>query len=231
MSSHLHFDFAKLSPRDRYKLMIGTIVPRPIAFVTTVDREGRVNAAPYSFFNCLSADPPIVVLGIEYRAGQRSKDTGHNIATTGEFTVNIVSDAIVEAMAVTAAAFGPDVNEIEAAGLTAVPGEAVGCPRILESPAAFECRRYIGLEIGHAREIVLGEVIGLHIREDAVDGDRFHVDPDMVDAVGRMGGHGYARTRERFDLKTPTLADLDKGQVPVRVHRADKPKAASDGTD
>ena len=225
MPSHVHFDFAELSPRDRYKLLIGTVTPRPIAFVTTVDRQGRVNAAPYSFFNCLCADPPIVVLGIEYRGGQRSKDTGHNIATTGEFTVNIVSDAIAEAMTVTAVAFGPEVNEIEAAGLTSVPGDAVGCPRILESPASFECRRYIGLEIGHSREIVLGEVIGLHIREDAVDAEKYHVDPDVIDAVGRMGGHGYTRTRERFDLKTLSVEDWEGGKEPQRVDRRSRRKA------
>jgi flavin reductase (DIM6/NTAB) family NADH-FMN oxidoreductase RutF len=218
--SHIHLDFAALTERQRYKLLIGSVIPRPIAFVTTIDREGTVNAAPFSFFNCLSADPPIVALGIEYRAGLDSKDTGRNIRETEEFTVNIVSDAIVEAMNVGAVPFGPDVDEIERAGLTSAPGVAVACPRIAESPAAFECRRYVTLEIGRSREIVLGTVLGMHIREDALDRSNFHVDPAVIDAIGRMGGHGYARTRDRFDLPTMTVADWEGRRMPVRMNGA-----------
>lgn len=226
---HLHLDFSELTARERYKLMIGTVIPRPIAFVTTIDEDGAVNAAPYSFFNCLSADPPIVALGIEYRKTGGSKDTGRNIQVTGEFTVNIVSDAILEAMNVTAVPFGPDIDEIASAGLTSIPGKAVKSPRILESPASFECRRYVGLQIGHAREIVLGEIVGLHIREDAVDLANYHVDPAMIDAIGRMGGHGYATTRDRFDLKTMTLDDWDNEQVPVRANKALNGQTRPDG--
>jgi flavin reductase (DIM6/NTAB) family NADH-FMN oxidoreductase RutF len=217
---HIHLDFAGLTGRQRYKLMIGTVVPRPIAFVTTVDDKGVVNAGPFSFFNALSDDPPIVALGVEYRSGVDSKDTGRNIRLTDEFTVNIVSDEILEAMNVGAIPFESDVDEIAVAGLTAVSGTAVGCPRIAESPASFECRRYVTLGIGHSREIVLGEVLGLHIREDAVDLSDFHVDPSVIDTVGRMGGHGYVRTRAVFDLPTMTVADWQGRRVPERKNGA-----------
>jgi flavin reductase (DIM6/NTAB) family NADH-FMN oxidoreductase RutF len=214
---HVHLDFATLTDRERYKLLIGTIIPRPIAFVTTVDESGAINAAPYSFFNCLSANPPIVALGIEYRGGGNSKDTAQNIRMTGEFTVNIVSDAMIEAMNVAAIPFGPDVDEVSIARLTPLPGTNVASPRLAESPAAFECRRYVGLEIGYSRQIILGEVLGLHIRADALNRENFHVDPAVMDAVGRMGGHGYALTRDRFDLPTMTVADWEDRRIPLRT--------------
>jgi flavin reductase (DIM6/NTAB) family NADH-FMN oxidoreductase RutF len=115
--SHAHFDFSKLSPRDRYKLLIGTVIPRPIAFVTTVDERGVVNAAPFSSFNCLSSDPAIVAIGVENHPDMRHKDTGHNVRATEEFTVNIVDDALVAGMNVCAVLLPPDVDELAMAGL------------------------------------------------------------------------------------------------------------------
>ncbi|MDJ1157340.1 flavin reductase family protein [Chelatococcus sp. SYSU_G07232] len=221
-ATHLSFDFARLSARERYKLLIGTVVPRPIALVTTTDEEGRVNAAPYSFFNCLSADPAIVALGVENRADMRFKDTARNVRLTEEFTVNIVSDALVAAMNVCAVPFAPGVDEVAAAGLTAVPGTHVKCPRILESPAALECRRYMTLEISRSRVIFLGEVVAAHLREDIVDRDKLHVDPFALDALGRMGGHGYARTRDYFDLPTMSTEEWERRARPSdRVQRAE----------
>jgi flavin reductase (DIM6/NTAB) family NADH-FMN oxidoreductase RutF len=197
------FAFADLTARERYKILIGTVVPRPIAWVTTLDLQGRVNAGPYSFFNCLSADPAIVALGVEFRPDGRSKDTARNIRDTGAFTINIVSNALAEAMAVTAIPFAPGVDEVALAGLTTAPGIAVACPRIAEAPAALECRLHSFLDIGNAREIILGEVVHAHLRADAVN-DALHIDPAAIDAVGRMGGHGYAGTRDYFDLPNTT---------------------------
>lgn len=211
----LGFDFAALSPRERYKILIGSVVPRPIALVTTIGADGRANAAPFSFFNCLSADPAIVALGIEFRADGSPKDTGRNIRDTGCFTVNIVSDALVEAMNVCATPFAPGVDELAEAGLEIRPGHAVACPWIARAPAALECRLHSFLEIGNSREIVLGEVLHAHLRADAVD-ERLHIDPSVIDAVGRMGGHGYAGTRQRFDLPTMSARDHAAGQVPAR---------------
>ena len=205
MTSHRLFDFGQLSPRERYKLLIGTVVPRPIAWVTTVDPQGRVNAAPYSFFNCLSADPPILALGVENHADMTFKDTAYNIRMTEVFTINIIDVAHIEAMNTTAVAFPPEVDELKMAGLTAIKGEKVHCPRIAEAPVALECRRHLTLELGRSREIILGLVLAVHIREDIVDSERLYVDQQGLDAVGRMGGHGYATTRDYFDLPTISL--------------------------
>lgn len=199
------FDFATLTGRERYKLLIGAVVPRPIALVTTVDEEGRINAAPFSFFNCLSADPAILALGVEYRPDGRAKDTGRNVRRTLAFTVNIVSEAILEAMNVCAVPFEPEEDELAHAGLTARPGERVPCPWIAEAPAAFECRHHTTLGIGNSRDIILGEVVYAHFRRDVVDRGNLHVDPAALDAVGRMGGHGYATTRDYFDLQTMSV--------------------------
>jgi flavin reductase (DIM6/NTAB) family NADH-FMN oxidoreductase RutF len=202
---HRHFDISQLTPRECYKLLIGTVVPRPIALVTTVNEAGQPNAAPYSFFNCLSAEPPILALGVENRPDMTFKDTAHNIRMNEQFTVHIVSAEMVDAMNVCAVPFAPDVDELRAAGLTAVPGTLVNCPRILEAPVAFECKRYVTLEVGRSREIILGHVLGVHIREDAVHPQKLHVDPAVLDAIGRMGGHAYSYTRDRFDLPTMSV--------------------------
>jgi flavin reductase (DIM6/NTAB) family NADH-FMN oxidoreductase RutF len=207
---HVHFDFSVLSARDRYKLLIGTVIPRPIAFVTTVDEHGQVNAAPFSFFNCLSADPPIVAIGVENHDDMTFKDTGRNIRLTEQFTVNIVDDAMVEAMNVCAVPFPRDVDELAAAKLTAVPGAHVKCPRIGEAPASLECRRYITLEVGRSREIILGEVLAVFVREGLVDRTKKYVDQRGMDAIGRMGGDGYAGTRDYFDLRTLSLGQWER---------------------
>lgn len=199
------FDFAALSPRERYKLLIGTIVPRPIAWVTTVDSNGVVNAAPFSFFNCLSADPAIVALGVEFRPTGAQKDTGRNVRETQAFTVNIVSVALAEAMNITAVPFPAGTDELAEAKLTAHPGIKVPCPRIGEAPVALECRHHTTLGIGRSREIILGEVVYAHIRSDIVDPATHYVDAAALDAIGRMGGHGYATTRDYFDLPTMSL--------------------------
>ena len=199
------FDFKELTERQRYKLMIGTIIPRPIALVTTVDEDGRINAAPFSFFNCLSADPPILAIGVENHADMSFKDTGHNIRMTEVFTVNIVSFAIAEAMHVCGARYPRGVDELKEAGLTAMPGEKVASPWIAEAPAAFECQRHVTLELGRSRQIVMGEIVYAHYRDGVVDPERLHVDPAAVDAIARLGGDTCATIRDRFEMLTPKL--------------------------
>ncbi|MBX5189819.1 flavin reductase family protein [Rhizobium sp. NZLR3b] len=199
------FDFQQFSERERYKLMIGTIIPRPIALVTTVDEHGRVNAAPFSFFNCLSADPPILAIGVENNADMSFKDTGHNIRMTEVFTVNIVSFAIAEAMHVCGAKYPRGVDELKEAGLTAISGEKVASPFIAEAPAAFECRRHVTLELGRSRQIVMGEIVYAHYRDGVVDPERLHVDPAALDAIARLGGDTCATIRDRFEMLTPKL--------------------------
>ncbi|OCX61587.1 flavin reductase [Thioclava sp. SK-1] len=202
------FDFADLTPRQAYKVMIGTIVPRPIAWVTTISPDGVVNAAPYSFFNCLSADPPILALGVENKPDRSFKDTAYNIRMTECFTVNIVDRPNAKAMSVTAANLEPQIDELQIAGLTAVRGDKVKCPRIAEAPVAFECERYLGINVSSAREIILGRIVRAHIREDIIDPETHYSDYRKLDALGRMGGNGYAGTFDYFDLPTPSADDV-----------------------
>ena len=207
----MEFDLAWLAPRDAYRLLIGTVVPRPIAFVTSLDPEGRINAAPYSFFNAVSDDPPLIVLGIGARPEGSPKDTAANIRRAGEFTVNIVDEALAECMNVCAVPFDSGIDELAEAGLTAVPGTQVASPRIEEAPASLECVRFVTLEVGAGRNIVLGRVVHMHFRDDVVDPERLRVDPDRLRAVGRMGGGGYyTRTRDRFELRRMSVAEWEE---------------------
>lgn len=197
----MEFDFSKIDQKNIYKLLISTVVPRPIAFVTTVDRDGAVNAAPFSFFNAMGYDPPIVVIGIEARPERALKDTADNIALNGEFVVHVVDNVIAEAMNVCAIDFGPEVDELAEAGLTTVPALKVAPPRIAEAPVAMECRRYVTLELGNMRNIVVGEVLHMHIRDDLViDAERCHIDVAKLDAVGRLNAAAYARITDRFEM-------------------------------
>jgi flavin reductase (DIM6/NTAB) family NADH-FMN oxidoreductase RutF len=210
------FDFRTLSARDRYKLMIGTVVPRPIALVTTVHPSGRINAAPFSFFNCLSADPPILALGVENHPDMSFKDTALNVRLTEVFTVNIVSRAIAEAMHVCAVPFAPDGDELKAAGLTAMPGTVVASPWIKEAPASFECRRHVTLELGKSRQIILGEIVFAHYHADIIDVGHMRIDPAKLDAIARLGGDTCTTIRDRFEMSTPTLDDFreDRSGLP-----------------
>jgi flavin reductase (DIM6/NTAB) family NADH-FMN oxidoreductase RutF len=203
--THHHFDFSKLTPKECYKLLIGSVIPRPIALVTTRNGDGRANAGPFSFFNVLTHDPAIVAIGIENYADMRFKDTARNIRETGEFTVHICDMALVEQMEVCAIKFGPEVDELAEAGLDTVPGTHVATPRIVAAPAALECRRMMVLEVGPAREIVLGRVEGVFVRDGLVDPQTLHIDQMAMDAIGRLGGHMYARQRDQFEVVTKTV--------------------------
>ncbi len=198
-----------LSARDRYKLMIGTVVPRPIALVTTVDPEGRINAAPFSFFNCLSADPPILALGVENHPDMSFKDTALNIRLTEVFTVNIVSHAIAEAMHICAVPFTRRTRRIAGRGPDRDAGHRVASPWIKEAPASFECRRHVTLELGKSRQIILGEIVFAHYQPDVIDVERMRIDPAKLDTIARLGGNTCSTIRDRFEMLTPTLADFE----------------------
>lgn len=196
-----------LPERDLYKLLVNTVLPRPIALVTTVDSEGRANAAPFSFFNIFSHAPPLVVLGIEGGTGvSRLKDTMRNIRATGTFVVNLVDQALVGAVQICAIDFSQDVDEIEAAGLTTAPSQSVMAPRIVASPVQLECRETVSLSLGtRNRNLVVGEIVHIHIRDGIVD-DRLHVDIDKLDLVGRLhGADWYVTLRDRFQVPRQTI--------------------------
>lgn len=188
-----------------YNIMSGVIVPRPIAFVSTVSKEGTVNLAPFSFFNVASTNPPTVFISMGRNTETKPKDTLTNIEETGEFVVNVVIENIAAAMNSTAAEYPEDVNEFDIAGLTQTPSQVIAPPRVLESPVNLECRLKQVIPIGNAGSesgLVLGEVILAHIRDDIIDGNR--IDQDKLKAVGRLAGGMYSYTRDQFELIRPT---------------------------
>lgn len=199
-----HFDAAELSKPDTYKLLASTVLPRPIAWVTTADAEGIVNAAPFSFFNVMASDPPILGLSIS-GAPERGmvKDTHHNIMATRQFVVNLVPEELAEHMNITATDAPRGVDEVELAGLAVTPSVKVKVPRISESPVAMECELIQTLNFGGASTIVLGRVVYFHIRTDAFENlERLHIDAAKLKLIGRMAGAGgYTRTSDMFHIE------------------------------
>jgi flavin reductase (DIM6/NTAB) family NADH-FMN oxidoreductase RutF len=201
---------AEHPPQQIYKIMTGIIVPRPIALVSTIDSDGVPNVAPFSFFCGVGSVPPTLLFCPALHATQgadptRRKDTLRNVEETGEFVVNVVNDAIAAAANATAANVPPDVDEFQLAGLTPIQGEVVRAPRVSESPAQMECKLlqviYTSRRPGGG-VIVLGEIVRFHVRADLLD--NFRVDPAGLDAVGRMAGNTWVRTRDRLELIRPT---------------------------
>jgi flavin reductase (DIM6/NTAB) family NADH-FMN oxidoreductase RutF len=202
----MEFDLAGLSARDRYKLLGGLVIPRPIALVTSRSPQGHDNAAPFSFFNVLAEEPPIVVLGLGVAASGGAKDTTSNIRDTGEFVVNLVDEPLAEAMNLCAIDFPPEVSEIEVAGLDLLPAERVRAARIAKAPVHLECRRLMTRQPGRERYIILGEVVWLHVQDGIVDPTTLRVAQDYA-PVGRLFGGGYVRTHDRFELPRLTFAE------------------------
>jgi flavin reductase (DIM6/NTAB) family NADH-FMN oxidoreductase RutF len=213
----LSVKFADLDVRQRYKLLCGLVVPRPIALVTSLDAEGVVNAAPFSFFNAFSEDPAVIALGVQHRPDGTPKDTARIIRATGEFVVNLVDEAIAGAMNVTAIDFPPGESEPAAAGLELAASSLVKAPRLAAAPAAFECRRMIGLTLGPNRELLLGEVVAAHVRAGIVDPETFNVDFAALRPVGRLCGNGYARQRDFFELRRVSYAEWRAGRDKARA--------------
>lgn len=207
----MEFDFTTLSPADAYKLMVSTIVPRPIAWVVTQSADGSVNAAPYSFFNAISGEPPLVVIGVGGRDDGRLKDTAANIRATGQFVVNMVSDSMVKPMVVTAVDFETGIDEVQKAGLTTLPSVKIAPPRIAESPVAFECEVFQTISMPGKRDLVIGRIVMMHIDEAMMlNVDRLYVDTPKLGLVGRMHGGGwYARTTDLFEAKRMTVAEAE----------------------
>ena len=186
------------------RVLTGVVVPRPIAFVSTVSTDGIVNLAPYSFFNAVAYDPPTIVFSSSRRAPTKEKDTLANIEATGEFVVNIVVDDIAEAMNKTAAEYPADVSEFEIAGLTPAPSDRVKAPRVAESPVNMECRLVQVVPIGsgdHAHGLVIGEIIWMHVRDDIIDGHR--INHQVLKPTGRLAGNMYCHTDDTYEMVRP----------------------------
>lgn len=196
------FDLAKLAPRDGYKILTSTIVPRPIAWIVSADEQGRLNAAPFSFFNLFSDDPPIVCVGITGRAGGQ-KDTAANIRARQEFVINLVPEGLAQHMNVTSAEYAPEVDELAQAGLSVLPSTTVSVPRIAQSPGALECVPVNYMDLGQGRVIIAARVQGVHVSDDAVlDPAKCYIDTPALKLVARMHGRDeYARTSDLFTME------------------------------
>lgn len=196
----MNFEMETTPHRQVYNLLIGLVAPRPIAWITSMDADGHLNAAPFSAFNYLCTDPPVVGIGVTNRPGEDfvPKDTARNIRRTGEFVINIVTEDLLRQMNITATDFPAEVNELEMVGLTTAPSAMVNVPRIAEAHAALECRELTTMEIGRSR-IILARVVSMYVEDQYVDPAGPYIRAEALHAVGRMNGLGnYVRTRESF---------------------------------
>jgi flavin reductase (DIM6/NTAB) family NADH-FMN oxidoreductase RutF len=198
-------DFTSLPPRDAYAWMIGTILPRPIAWVSTISADGKTNLAPFSFFQGITANPPtLMFVPVNDRAGNK-KDTTRNIEQVPEFVVNLVPFALAEKMNACAALLPYGESEFDAFGIAAARSERVQPPRVADAPVAFECTLHQIVRIGEgplAANVVFGRIQVAHVRDEVLGADG-RPDAGKLDLIGRMGGESYARTTERFALKRP----------------------------
>jgi flavin reductase (DIM6/NTAB) family NADH-FMN oxidoreductase RutF len=199
----MELDLAGEHLERAYPLLASLVTPRPIALVTTISPDGHLNAAPFSFFNLLGAEPPIVGFAPADRDDGTPKDTARNIRLTHEFVVNLVDESIAEAMNLCAATLPYGENELDHAGLTTAPSSVVKPPRIAEAPASLECVEWGTLQIGDNR-VVIGYVKRLHVRDELVDPKTLRVCGDLFKVIGRMATpHWYCRTTDRFEMKRP----------------------------
>ncbi|ETR78072.1 flavin reductase [Afipia sp. P52-10] len=200
------FELAGLTPALRYKLLAGLVVPRPIALITTVSDAGVVNAAPYSFFNVFSEDPPIVVVGLQSKDDLSLKDTARNVRSSGEFVVNMVDEDLAVAMNDCAIDFPPERGEPSSLQLSLAQSHQVAVPRLVRSPVALECRKVTMMNFGVGRDLLVGEVLVIQAREGVIDPQTLRTEYARYSPVGRLTGFEYTRTHDRFQLMRESFA-------------------------
>jgi flavin reductase (DIM6/NTAB) family NADH-FMN oxidoreductase RutF len=208
----MEFDFNQLPAAERYELLLGTVVPRPIALITTLDTDGALNAAPYSLFNVMGHEPPIMAVSVLAHPERRMKDTGRNILATEEFVINLVTEELAESMNITCIDAPAGFDELKLAGLETVPSTGVKPPRIAAAPVAFECKLLTSMSFGPHQAIVIGRVTHAHVADAFVlDAARALIDTPALKLIGAMhGARWYARLSDRFDMERPTWAGWTK---------------------
>jgi len=199
----MEIDIKNLEPSMIYKLMISSIVPRPIAWVSTISKDGILNIAPFSYYAGVSSVPPLIMISIGKKETKEKKDTWQNIEETGEFVINTVTKELVDKMNITSLPFEREIDEFEKAGLTPIPSDVVKAPRIKESPINIECKKFEIIEIGKMG-MILGEIIKFHIKDELIN-EKGYIDTTKLEIVGRLGGANYCLiTKENtFQLKKP----------------------------
>jgi flavin reductase (DIM6/NTAB) family NADH-FMN oxidoreductase RutF len=200
----VEFDPAALPPNGMYKLLISSVVPRPIAWVSSVDAAGVRNLAPFSYFMAITDDPPTIAFSCSYRGAGADgrKDTLRNVEATREFVVNVVDDERAAQMNVTSGDYPPEVDEFEVAGLSVAPGARVKAPRVSDAPIAMECRLDRIVPVGRAN-LVLGRIVYVHVREGLYDPATGRVDMHRLRPVGRLSGNLYTHVHDIFEMKRP----------------------------
>lgn len=201
------FDFSELSAQERYKMLCAAVIPRPVAWITTVDEAGIVNAAPYSFFNVFAETPPLVIVGIDQRTDGRRKDTIDNVEAVGEFTVNLADSALAEKMVATSALFPPGVSEPSVVGLPLDPGTKVRVPRLADAPISLECRLFELKPLGK-RYLLMGEVVALVARDGLFDEETKRLNVEHYDPVARLFATSYAKLGPAYELPVPEWKGL-----------------------
>lgn len=201
----MNIDFSALTEYQRYKLMASLIVPRPIALVTTLGETGVVNAAPFSMFNMLGEEPPIVMISVNRLQDGQLKDTAANIQRSREFVVHLCDEDLAEQMHRCGERLPPEVSELAAVGLSTAPSCAIAPPRIAEAPVAFECTLWETLETD-SRQIFIGQVRWMHARDELIDTQAWRVRLQNYFPVGRFGASFYVKTRERYALQAQAAA-------------------------
>ncbi|MDQ8205617.1 flavin reductase family protein [Pelagicoccus sp. SDUM812003] len=201
----MEIDLPSLAPAERYKLLTSLVVPRPIAWVTTLGQSGALNAAPFSFFNVFGSKPPLVVLGIGNRPDTgEPKDTVLNIRATGEFVVNLANRSTAEKMVATSASHPREVDELKIVGLETAPSQSVAPPRIALAPAALECETHSIQEIGGNR-LIVGLVKRVYVADEFIDPSSQRVLTEKMDIIGRMHGpDGYISYQGLFSIERPS---------------------------
>lgn len=194
-------DPSTTDPVNCYKIMIGSITPRPIAFVSSIGSDGVYNLAPFSFFTGVSANPPAIGFSPMVVQDGKRRDSKNNIEATGEFVVNVVSEEFATQMNNTAVDVPPEVDEFELSGLTPIASDVVAAPRVKEAHVSMECKLIQVVEVSQqvfGGSFVIGEIVRFHVDDDMIDD--YRIDPEKLATIGRMGGDTYARTTDRFEI-------------------------------
>jgi flavin reductase (DIM6/NTAB) family NADH-FMN oxidoreductase RutF len=209
----VQFDFTEMAPPERYKLLLATVLPRPIAWITTRDAGGNINAAPFSFFNVFGSDPATVGVGIGSKGPREPKDTRANIRANEQFVVNLVPFALAQEMRITSIAFPRGVEEAREAGLNLAPSKRIEVPRIAQAPVSMECTLMQEIRLG-SFSLVLGQILLVHVQDEAViDPERQYIDTSKLDLIGRMEGAWYTKTTDRFEMPPIALNDWNSRSV------------------